>query len=172
MKHNHRAKYYFPTLKNQGEKMIPVQSILFPRVLPRAQYIVGTRYTCHVFSGEQKVLQTQRTKPHKLRHYLPGTLQQFVYTCWYCCAQPTRPAAGERRRASDGGRDMYVHSKYSSSITCSNRLHTYFTNCMMCISSGTAMYNQHERWRASEGRRATEGERYICMYTAIQQYLQ
>ena len=32
MKHN-RAKCRFPILKNQGEKMIPVQSKLFPRVL-------------------------------------------------------------------------------------------------------------------------------------------
>ena len=43
---------------------------------------------------------------------------------------------------------------------------------MMYINSDTALYIQHERWRASEGGRATEGERYICMYTAIQQYLQ
>ena len=57
-------------------------------------------------------------------------------------------------------------------ITCSIRLYIKFSNYMMYINSGTAVYNQHERWRASEGGRATEGERYICMYTAIQQYLQ
>ena len=39
MKHNYRAKRRFPTPKNQGAKMIPVQSNLFPRVSPRAQQI-------------------------------------------------------------------------------------------------------------------------------------
>ena len=51
----------------------------------------------------------------------------------------------DRRRASDGGRAMYVHSKYGSSITCRNRLHTYFSNYMVYISSGAAVYNLHER---------------------------
>ena len=54
---------------------------------------------------------------------------------------------GERRRASD------VHSKYSSS-TCSSRLHTHFSNYMISINSRIAVYNQHERRRASDGGRA------------------
>ena len=98
---------------------------------------------------------TQHTKPAKLRHYLPGALQQFV---------PAGAAVYDqqhRRRASDGGRAMYVHSKYSNS-TCSSRIYTYFSNYMMYINSGTAVYNRQERWWASEGGRATEGERYVC----------
>ena len=57
-------------------------------------------------------------------------------------------------------------------ITCSIRLYIKFSNYMMYINSGTAVYNQHERQRANEGGRATEGQRYVCMWTAIQQYLQ
>ena len=142
--------------------MIPVQRKIFPRGSPRAQYIVGTRYTCHIFSGEQDVQHTQHTEPAKLRHYLYllDTLQQFV---------PAGTAVHnqqDRRRVSDGGRAIYVNSKYSSS-TCSSGLYRYFSNYMMYINFGTAVYNQHERCRASEGGRATKGERYVC---TTQQY--
>ena len=73
---------------------------------------------------------------------------------------------GERRRASD------VHSKYSSS-TCSCRLHTHFSNYMISINSRIAVYNQHERWRASEGGRATGDERYLCtqQYSTISTFV-
>ena len=58
---------------------------------------------------------------------------------------------------------MCVHSQYSSS-----RRHRYFSNYMMCIISGTAVYNQHERWRASEGERATRAsDMYVNSNTAI-----
>ena len=108
-------------------------------------------------------------KPAKLRHYLPGTLQQFI---------PAGTAVHnqqDRRRASDGGRAMYVQKQIhsSSSSTCSSsvrsrwRRYTYFSNYMMYINSGTAVYNRQERWWASEGGRATEGERYVC----TQQYI-
>ena len=123
----------------QGAKMIPVQRKIFPRGSPRAQYIVGTRYTCHIFSGEQDVQHTQHTEPAKLRHYLYllDTLQQFV---------PAGTAVHnqqDRRRVSDGGRAIYVNSKYSSS-TCSSGLYRYFSNYMMYINFGTAVCNQHE----------------------------
>ena len=38
---------------------------------------------------------------------------------------------------------------------------------MMYINSGTVVYYHLERWWASEGGRATEGERYVC----TQQYI-
>ena len=115
--------------------------------------------------AESTTHSTQKTA--KLQHYLPGTLQQFVPagTAVHNKQNKTgggRATAGERRRASDGGRAMYVHTKYSSSTCSSSRLYAYFSNYMMCINSGTAVYNQHERWRAREGGRATVGERYVC----------
>ena len=48
--------------------------------------------------------------------HLAGEVLLLMYqqkcTAVYCCVQPTRAAAGERRRASD----VCAHSKYSSSI--------------------------------------------------------
>ena len=43
---------------------------------------------------------------------------------------------------------------------------------MLYINSGTGEYNHLERWRASEGGRATEGARYVCTQQyLVQQYL-
>ena len=135
MNNSHRDKCHFPTLKNQGAKMVP-------RVLqePNTSLVPGIRVISSAESRKH-YKHTQHTKPRKVRHYLPGTgtLQQFV---------PAGTAVHnhqDRRRASDGGRAMYVHSKYGSSITCRNRLHTYFSNYMVYISSGAAVYNLHER---------------------------
>ena len=144
--------------------MIPVQRKIFPRGSPRAQYIVGTRYTCHIFSGEQDVQHTQHTEPAKLRHYLYllDTLQQFVPAGTAVLNQQ------DWRRASDRGRAIHVHSKYSSSSTCSSRLFRYFSNYIMYIISGTAVYNGTSGcWRAKVGERQRASDMYVNSNTAI-----
>ena len=162
------AKYRFPTLKNQGEKTIPVQSKLFPRLLqkPNTLLVPGIRV---ISSAESRnyYKHTQHTKPAKLRHYLPGTLQQFANAGTAVHNQQDRrrandggrTTAGERRRASDV-RTQQIPQQYLSS-----RPYTYFSNYMMYINSGTAVYNQHERWRASDGGRATY--MYVHSNTAV-----
>ena len=57
MTHN-RATCRFPTLKTKVQKLFPCRvndPIGFSK---RPIHFVGTTYTCHIFSGEQKVLQT------------------------------------------------------------------------------------------------------------------
>ena len=42
-------------------------------------------------------------------------------TAVYCCVQPSRAAAGERRRASDGGRAMDVHRANTAAVWYTSR---------------------------------------------------
>ena len=109
MKHDHRAKCHFPTLKNQGAKMIPVQSILFPRVLqePNTLLVPGVRVISPAESRKY-YKHTQHTKPQKLRHYLPGTLQQFVPADTAVHNQQDRRRASDGGRATEGERYMYT----------------------------------------------------------------
>ena len=109
MKHDHRAKCHFPTLKNQGAKMIPVQSILFPRVLqePNTLLVPGVRVISPADSRKY-YKHTQHTKPQKLRHYLPGTLQQFVPADTAVHNQQDRRRASDGGRATEGERCMYT----------------------------------------------------------------
>ena len=66
--------------------------------------IVGTRYTCHILSGEQKVLQTQHK--NQLSYgitYLVRCSSSYLLVL-LCTTNKTgggRATTGERRRASD-----------------------------------------------------------------------
>ena len=99
-------------------------------------------YVSHLQRRAESTTNTQHTKPAKLRHYLPGTLQRFVKS------GGGRATARERR-----GREMQLHSKYSIS-TCSSRLYTYFSNYMM-LSILVLLCTTN----ASGGGRAKVGER-------------
>ena len=145
-----------------GAKMIPVQSKLFRRVLqePNTLLVPGIRV---ISSAEGRKSYTHGTQNH-LSHgitYQVYRLQQFV---------PAGTAAHnqDRRQAGDGGRAMYVHSKYSSS-TCSSRLYTCFSNYIMCFNSGTAVYSQHKRRWASDGGRSICTQQYssTCSINSI-----
>ena len=137
-----------------------MQSILFPRVLeePNTLLVTGVKVMSSAESRKYNKHSTQNHVSYGVIYLVPVRRSSSYLLVLLCTTNKT-----------GGGRAMYVHSKYSSSITCSNRLYTYFSNCMMYINSGTAaaVYDQHGRWRASEGGRAI-----ICMYSAIQQYLQ
>ena len=195
-------------------KMIPVQSILFPGVLqePNILLVPGIRV---ISSAESRKYhkRKQHTKPYKLRHSLPGTLQQFVpagtavhiqrdrrrasdggraictqhiqqqhylqqsticiffelhnvYEFWYCCVQPARAVAGDRRWASDGGRaiipGMYVPG-YSS---ISSGIYIFSVYILYQQSSTSTKFlfffsmtrTNFQRRRASDGGQATTYE--------------
>ena len=71
------------------------------------------------------------------------------------------------RRASDRGRAIHVHSKYSSSSSCSSRLYRYFSNYIMYIISGTAVYNGTSGcWRAKVGERQRASDMYVNSNTS------
>ena len=154
--------------------------------------IVGTRYTCHILSGEQKVLQTQ----HK---------NQLSYGITYLvrCSSSYLLVLLCTTNKTGGGRAMYVHSKYSSSITCSNRLYIFFElhdvyqfwYCSSCVQPTRAVAGER-RWASDNmyvlsntavsaivstffryihmlcTTNTSVGGRAIVMYTAKQQYLQ
>ena len=129
MKHNHRAKCHFPTLKNRGAKIIPVQCILFPRVLqePNALLVPGIRV---ISSAESRKYykHTQHTKPRKLRHYLPGTLQQFVPAGTAVHNQQDRRRANDGGRATEGERCMYTANTAAAVSYLSELSHSWCVN--------------------------------------------
>ena len=97
---------------------------------------------------------TRSTQNHiKLRYYLSGTgtLQQSV---------PAGTAVNnqqDRRRASDGGRatagEQYMYTANTPVPIVVYQVH--IIRYKICISSGTAVYNQYERRQASNVHRNT-----------------
>ena len=117
-------------------------------------------YVSHLQRRAESTTNTQHTKPAKLRHYLPGTSQQFV---------PVGTAVHnqqDRRRASDGGRAMYVHSKYSSS-TCSGLYSCFRTTWCISILVVLCTTNTSGGGRAKVGERRRASDMYVHSNTAV-----
>ena len=115
-------------------------------------------------------------KPAKLRHYLPGTLQQFIPACSTAVHNQQ-----DRRRASDGGRatagercicTQQIHS--SSSSTCSSRvrlrwrLYIYWTTwCISILVLLLCTTNKSGGGRAKVDERQRASDMYVHSNTAV-----
>ena len=147
---------------------------LFKYVWVMTLLIPGVRV---IFNGEQKVLQTQHKKLAKLRHHLPGTLQQFMPAGTTAAVHNKQ----DRRRGSDGGRategercicTQQIHS-CSSSSTCSSvrlrwRLYIFRTtwriSIMVLLLCTT---NKSGGGRAKVGERRRASDMYVHSNTAV-----
>ena len=142
----------FQLSKTKVQKWFRAEYI-FPRVLqePNTLFVPGIRV---ISSAESRKYykSTQHTKPHKLRHYLPGTLQQFVPAGTAVHNQQDRRRASDDGRATEGERCMYTANTSAALPAVID--YTYFRT-KWCISILVLLCTTN----TSGGGRAKVGER-------------
>ena len=118
----------FQLSKTKVQKWFRAEYI-FPRVLqePNTLFVPGIRV---ISSAESRKYykRTQHTKPHKLRHYLPGTLQQFVPAGTAVHNQQDRRRANDGGRATEGERCMYTANTAAAVSYLSELSHSWCVN--------------------------------------------
>ena len=100
---------------------------------------------------------TQKQVPGKLQQWYLVRYSKVYCITWYVTAKYTVSSTWYVTAKYTVCRTWYVTAKHTVSST-------WYVATAVQLVPGTAAYNQQDRRRASDGGRATEGERY--MYTA------